>query len=68
MITYFWQWIVQATSAALSWLNQLFSGETMQPFRYLFVAVFAFVIIMNYVIRPMTAGRSDRAKKKDEEE
>lgn len=69
MISYFWNWITQSVSAALNWLNQLYSGEIMLPFRYLLIGVFAFGIVFSYIILPLIVPKrgSDKVKKKKEE-
>ena len=68
MISYFWQWITQSVSAGLSWLNTVFTSGSMNDFLKLFLAVFALIIVITYIIKPLITAEtgSDKAKKRNE--
>lgn len=72
MIDAFFTWISQALSAGLNILNEFVNSEITGGFFKLFLVVFAFTMIMKYVINPLIAsGKSDQVKdskrnKKDE--
>lgn len=72
MIDAFFSWITQALSAGLNILNEFVNSEITGGFFKLFLVVFAFTMVMKYVINPLIAsGKSDQVKdskrnKKDE--
>lgn len=72
MINSFFQWITQALTAGVNILNEFVNNSVTGDFMKLFLVVFAFTMIMKYVIHPLLAsGQSDKVKdtkrnKKDE--
>lgn len=72
MINDFFTWITQALGAGLGILNEFVNSEVTGAFMKLFLVVFAFTMVMKYVIHPLLAsGSSDKVKdskrnKKDE--
>ena len=68
MITNFWNWFITSVTNAVNILNTLVSNSTMAPFFNLFLVIIATMVIVKYIIKPITGGSgSDKAKKKDEE-
>lgn len=68
MITNFWTWLLQAVSLATTTLNQMINDYHCGPFFQLFLVVLALGVIMKYILYPIIAPGSDKAKRKEEKE
>lgn len=65
----FWAWMVQTVMSALNTLNTMYNNSTLHDFFNIFLVVFALMVIIKYIIHPLTGGLgSDKVKKKKEDE
>lgn len=65
----FWTWITQSVSGALNTLNTMYNNAILHDFFNIFLAVFGTMIVIKYIIHPLTGGKgSDKVKKEKEEE
>lgn len=65
----FWDWMVRTVGAALNTLNTMYNNPTLHDFFNIFLVVFGLMIVMKYIIHPLTGGLgSDKVKKKQKED
>lgn len=65
----FWTWITQSVSGALNTLNTMYNNTILHDFFNIFLAVFGTMIIIKYIIHPLTGSKgSDKVKKEKEKE
>lgn len=72
LLEQFFSWITQAVQCALDILDGFINNSVTGGFMTLFIVVFAFVMIMKYVIHPLFSGggsdtvKNSKRNKKDE--
>lgn len=73
MLNAFWNWIVQSVNSALNLLNNLVNNSITAGFMELLLVVVLMACLMHFIIKPligfsMSAGKSDKVKKTQQQE